>query len=565
MKYLLKNFIFLLAFFSILTAADKKYSIKSTTIESKIYENGIVSFSEKRLFSFQGKYSFVYKIIPKRGYDRLFNIQISVDDVPFLNEDSKLPGTFLIQERKNSYKIIIYHSSSDEDRLFNIEYSLDNPFTIGPNDTQFYWTYLSDEWEKKPGDLFISQTFIGDIDKSKMTIKQERPLRSKKYTAELNDISYLFSSNNFSKQTEMRLKTIFPTSFLTNPSINDKDFSLAGLIKNERERGLAQIFIMLLVLLVIFFAVNFHKKHLKKFQTDLDERKLFTDFPSKDHPVVVNSLFWREAGMGPTGPGVLSTLFELAAAKKLTMQVVDMGWKIFKSKRLKITILNTDDSDLKSLFAIQLIKRLRKFGKDTTFRDVFYDFSFKSSRWTSVKKKELAKTGWVDTSGQNERYRLLLITFIVQIIIVALGVIYSTFIAFLAIIPFIISIMFLVASRLTQEGQEIYDSWILFTSQLTENKLDLKNFNSDKLLQYCLALSVQPDHLKSIIKDIDNNDPGCFIWMYHGDSGYDISSVASMVSDIATTGTAVSASVGGDGGGGGGGGGAGGGGGGGAG
>ena len=102
MKYLLKNFIFLLAFFSILTAADKKYSIKSTTIESKIYENGIVSFSEKRLFSFQGKYSFVYKIIPKRGYDRLFNIQISVDDVPFLNEDSKLPGTFLIQERKNS-------------------------------------------------------------------------------------------------------------------------------------------------------------------------------------------------------------------------------------------------------------------------------------------------------------------------------------------------------------------------------------------------------------------------------------------------------------------------------
>ena len=550
MKFFIKNILFSLILFSILSAADKKYSIKSTSIETKIYENGIVSFSEERLFSFQGKYSFVYKIIPKRGYDRLFNIQISVDDVPFLNEDSKKPGTFLIQERKRSYKIIIYHNSVDEDRLFNIEYSLDNPFTIGPDDTQFYWTYLSDEWDKKPGKLFISQTFIGDIDESKITIKQELPLRSKRFSSELKDKSYIFNSNNFTSNTKMRLKTIFPTSFLTNSSINNKDFSLAKLEEKKRNKELVQYFIGFLVLFSLTSFISYYRRNLKKFKLDIDENQQFKSFPSDHHPVVINALIYRELTLGPTGSGILSTLFELGSLKKLSIEVIEKGKWIFKSKRLKVTIHNTDMDEVQSSFARLLLTRLRKFGKKTTFKDVFSEFQMRSYKWKKLKTEELSRNGWVDTSGSDEKYRLLIIQFLIMNIIVALSIIFVTFIGLLSVLPSIFLLITLFGSRLTKEGQLIYNQWGLFIHQLSENKIDVKHFDPELLLQYCIALGVQPDSLKKVIKNVEDYHDSSYVWMYHG-SNSDIGSVASIVSDIATTGTTVSAAYGGDGAGGG--------------
>ena len=550
MKFFIKNILFSLVLFSILSAADKKYSIKSTSIETKIYENGIVSFSEERLFSFQGKYSFVYKIIPKRGYDRLFNIQISVDDVPFLNEDSKKPGAFLIQERKSSYKIIIYHNSVDEDRLFNIEYSLDNPFTIGPDDTQFYWTYLSDEWDKKPGKLFISQTFIGDIDESKITIKQELPLRSKRLSSELKDKSYIFNSNNFTSNTKMRLKTIFPTSFLTNSSINNKDFSLAKLEEKNRNKELVQYFIGFLVLFSLTSFISYFRRNLKKFKLDIDENQQFKSFPSDHHPVVINALIYRELTLGPTGSGILSTLFELGSLKKLSIEVIEKGKWIFKSKRLKVTIHNTDMDEVQSSFARLLLTRLRKFGKKTTFKDVFSEFQMRSYKWKKLKTEELSRNGWVDTSGSDEKYRLSIIQFLIMNIIVALSIIFETFIGLLSVLPSIFLLITLFGSRLTKEGQLIYNQWGLFIHQLSENKIDVKHFDPELLLQYCIALGVQPDSLKKVIKNVEDYHDSSYVWMYHG-SNSDIGSVASIVSDIATTGTTVSAAYGGDGAGGG--------------
>ena len=105
------------------------------------------------------------------------------------------------------------------------------------------------------------------------------------------------------------------------------------------------------------------------------KNKSFDTFPSDDHPIVINSLFYRELTMGPTGGGILSTLFELAAAKKLSIEVIESGWKMFKSKKLKITVHNTDTVDLRSDFAKSLLKRMNKFGKETTFSSVFGDMS----------------------------------------------------------------------------------------------------------------------------------------------------------------------------------------------
>ena len=545
----LKKLFTILLFACFIIAADKSYKIVSTDIQSFIKQDGSIDFIEKREFNFTGSFTYVYQDIPKKGFDQIYDIQVSANNVPFINADTKDAGTFFIQEKNNYYRIYLYHKSQDEKKLFTVKYSLRQPFTIGPNDSQFYWIYLSDEWDKKPGSLAITQTFLSPISEEDITYQLERPSSSKEYTLNIDGNTLSFRSDDFSSNTEMKLRTIFPSSYFVNVEINNENFSLAALEQQKRNKELVQYFIGFLALFSIVSFISYYRRNLKKFKLDVDENQQFNSFPSDHHPVAINGLIYRELTLGPTGGGILATLFELASLKKLSIEVIEKG-KWFKSKRLKVTVHNTDMDDIQNSFAKLLLTRLRKFGKNTTFKDVFHDFQMRSSEWKALKKEELTYNNWLDMSGSDEKFRLSIIQLLIMGVIIAFSIIFKTFIGFISILPFTFFLIVLLSGRLTKEGQLLFNQWGLFYSQLSENKVDVSHFDADLLLQYCLALGIQPKSLESVIKRIEDENDSAFIWMYHGGGYSSTSSMASIISDVATTGTTISASYGGDGGGG---------------
>ena len=551
-KTLIKTILTLIIFFSISIAADKSYKILSTDIQTTINNDGTINFVETREFSFKGDFTFVYQVIPKRGFDKIYDIQVSENGVAYLNKNTKQDGTFLIDERKNSYRIYLYHNSSNENKKFTVKYTLENPFTVGEKDSQFYWIYLSDRWDKRPGDLYITQKFSSDIQDNDIIYDIEYPSNSDKYEFNTDNSSLSFFSSDFSSSTEMKLRTIFPSSYFVNVKMNDENFSLAKLEEKKRNKELVQYFIGFLVVFSMVSFISYYRRNLKKFKLDIDENQQFTSFPSDHHPVVINGLIYRELTLGPTGSGILSTLFELGSLKKISIEVIEKGKWFFKSKRLKVTVHNTNMDEVQSSFAKLLLTRLRKFGKNTTFKDVFSEFQMRSYKWKKLKTEELSKNGWVDTSGADEKYRLAIIQFLIMGVIIAFSIIFKTFLGFLSILTFTFFLSTIFGSRLTKEGQLLYDQWELFVHQLSENEINVKHFDPELLLQYCVALGVQPDSLKKVVENVEHQHDSSYMWMYYGSSS-DIGSVASIVSDIATTGTTVSAAYGGDGGGGGGG------------
>ena len=546
-----KKLFTILIFACFIIAADKSYRIVSTDIQSFINQDGSIDFIENREFDFTGSFSYVYQDIPKKGFDQIYDIQVSANNVPYINSDTKEAGTFIVKEKNTYYRIFLYHKSQDEKKLFTVKYSLKKPFTVGPNDSQFYWIYLSDKWDKRPGSLAITQTFLSSISEKDITYQLERPSSSKDYTLNIDGSTISFKSDDFSSSTEMKLRTIFPSSYFVNMDINDENFSLAKLEEKKRNKELVQYFIGFLVVFSMVSFISYYRRNLKKFKLDIDENQQFTSFPSDHHPVVINGLIYRELTLGPTGSGILSTLFELGSLKKISIEVIEKG-KWFKSKRLKVTVHNTDMDEVQSSFAKLLLTRLRKFGKNTTFKDVFSEFQMRSYKWKKLKTEELSRNGWVDTSGTDEKYRLAIIQFLIMGVIIAFSIIFKTFIGFLSILPFTFFLTTILGSRLTKDGQSLYNQWGLFIHQLSENKIDVKHFDPELLLQYCVALGVQPESLKKVVEKVENQNDSSYMWMYHGSSS-DIGSVASIVSDIATTGTTVSAAYGGDGGAGGGG------------
>ena len=84
------RFLFIALFtITFLSAADKSYKIVSTDIQTIINNDGTVDFIETREFSFKGSFTFVYQVIPKRGYDKIYDIQVFEDGVAYLNKDTK--------------------------------------------------------------------------------------------------------------------------------------------------------------------------------------------------------------------------------------------------------------------------------------------------------------------------------------------------------------------------------------------------------------------------------------------------------------------------------------------
>ena len=392
----------LLLSFSSLFAVDKSYKILSTEIQTTINRDGTIDFTESREFSFNGDFSYVFQDIPKRGYDKIFDIQVFENEVMYLNTETEETGTFLIDERENFYRIYLYHKSSDETKKFTVKYSLENPFKIGENESQFYWIYLSDEWDKSPGALSISQKFSGEINQNDIVYDIEKPSNSNKYELQIDDFSFDLYSSSFTKNTQMKLRTIFPTSFFTNPEIDDSNFSLAAFERGIKNKKLAQYFIVLLTAISLFSFVGFTRRNLTTFKIDIDKNHIFTSYPSEDHPAVINGLIYRALSLGPSGGGVLSTLFELASLKKIYIEAIGEN-KWYKSKQLKVTIHSTEDHDVESSFAKLLLKRLKKFGSETFFKDIYSDISSYASEWTSLKKDAINSNGWVDTSYRDEK------------------------------------------------------------------------------------------------------------------------------------------------------------------
>ena len=543
--------LYLLLSITFLQAESKSYKILSTTIESNILKEGIVEIQETRVFSFKGTYSFVYRDIRKKGYDQLYDIQVFEGDKPYLNTETEEEGNFRIESRDKYYRIYWYHSSIDEDKTFTLKYKLKNPFTVGKTDAQFRWVYLDDKFDKRPGKLNLTQKFDGDIDTNTLYYSVEQPIRSKKYESSIkeNGLFELYS-DTFTGNTVLQLRTIFPTSYLSNLSINNAEFSLAGLLLQEKNQRTVSYGVIAMALLSLLFGISFIRKYLIEQKISIDDNQNFTEFPSNHHPVLIGWLIWRYPSVSPFG--ILATLFELASKKKVHLETVESGKWIFKSKKLKVDVINPDTSDLSNSFSKLLLDRILTIGTNTYFSKIWQKYSFSNSKWNQNRTKEIKKLEWIDTSGDQERGNAKSLQIILFFSIIGLGIFYKTFWAFLSIIPSILFLIILMGSRLSKKGRELHLRWHAFGDALQENKLNIQDFDPDLLLQYCIIMGMQGEKLKYVIDQVNIDGGHAYIW-YGGGTPSDISSIATGITDIATTGTSISASYGGGGGAGGGG------------
>ena len=550
----------MLIFISTTILSGKSYSIEEVDIQSTIMKNGVVTISETRKWKFEGKFSWVQQTIVKSGFDMIYDIQFSEFNNPYENRNNEALHTFQIIDGSNRLHIKWFHNSEDEEKVFTLSYKLKGAIKVGPEDSQFHWTYLGDAWDKKSKRVNVKQSFETGLPEQRVWYS----ISGKKCDSYYDRGNIMLNAVSVSKNKSIRLNTIFPTDYFDIPVINSPEFSLKGLLeKKEKARYGLYAACLTVVSGLIFLLVLYNRfgKPYKITDIALDDKK---NFPSVHHPAVVSYLY---SGVGISGSAILATLFRLAGQGHFVIKEEVIKTRFFKRKKKKIKIepsqgptgktMEEWDTLLSGFISEQLNKGV--YFLDKIFEKINKSPSFKKN-WSTSVDNTVKQNNWIEkiSFSENRRYYLL---FLGLIIIMFIHVSYNIVASIIAIIVIAgMALGSLLIKRLTYDAESLKQHWIAFKKNI-ESGGSLEDYNeldTNQLLYYLITLGLGNNELKNIEKTFSEGYNE-FVWFYpvHSGSGFHVEHFSSMIETCTT----VSAGYGGDGGfsGGGGGGGAGGG------
>lgn len=427
MKYFKKSFLLVLILFVPYIISAKNYSIEKTDIVATISKDGIVHIEETRMYRFDGKYSWVNLKINKKGFKELYNIQVQEGDINFIQSDSKDFGTFTVREKKKSVTIKYYISAQDEERTFTISYDLEGAIVSDDNWSEFFWTFVGSGWKKKNKDITVRLQFEHNVETYQWDYSKEQvDLRN------LND-GWIGSIYPNRKRSYVRIRTLFPTSYLNYPSdikgnINpDIVYSELQLREQEDIRtaekkesivAIGRYVYIPLVLLAIFAFFKLYRRNKPDYETELSMFK-----PDKDqiHPALAHFLIFYGT---ITNAALMATIFKLIYDGFLKFEYEGKEKKRFSTDRPLIKILPTDrnPNEIDIQFEKELYDFLLEKSEQYIYLDkIFKEYGAKASafiyKWQKSVANEAKRYEWHVKAASKD----IVINILFQLIIAVVG------------------------------------------------------------------------------------------------------------------------------------------------
>ncbi len=204
----------------------KEYEIPQIWVEVSINADGTVRITEHRTYVFDGSFSWANYRLPKQGFSAISDIQISENGQAFINENSEAKGTFMVEESDDSIRLSWYYSAEDEKRIFTISYTLEDAVVIGPEWSEFFWNYISEDRENSTENLDITINLPETIAPDSLYGWTRGP--NQQINLQKTSGTYSVSAQSIDDDEFVKVRTVFPTSVFNQSQVEvtNTDFSL---------------------------------------------------------------------------------------------------------------------------------------------------------------------------------------------------------------------------------------------------------------------------------------------------------------------------------------------------
>ena len=462
--------IMLFSFTTFTVYADRSFEINDYQAQVKILENGDILVNEIFEYNFDGDFNGIIRTIGIKGSDGLQYFKAS----GYFPEDKELDYTKSLKGDMVTYKI--YDKSSNERKLFLLEYQLKNVVTLYNDTAEFYWKFFDESNTSPIRHVKIELELPREVSKEELKVFGHGPLDGEVSIQEDGKIVYEVYRLSSREMVEARI--LFPTSLVPNSSkiINENKFAeimkeeLGWAKKADRERSfniIGLLMIPLVVLFDIFLAIRLYFKYDRELKPEV-EMDYYRELPQDITPAVLSKLMSIQ-GVG--NKDIMATLMDLVRKKYFKIEEIQTGRK----KDYKFILIESDISNLKKHESYLIhwlfysvgngesvtLKEIKTYAKASRTQS---SFVHNYNSWVKKVGQEFKKFSYFGQSkeGLKTSVKVILIEFAVIFLLLALGALLR--------VQWFIFIPLLFATGFTGFGVIIYGALIRKKTQLGINE-----------------------------------------------------------------------------------------------
>lgn len=535
-----------------LQARADSADLTKAIIHSYIRADGTVKITEQRTYQFNGNFHWATRNIPLKGFNRITDIKISEDGHSYTNKNSETPGTFSVKTNGNQTEIKWYYDAKNESRTFTVSYVLHGALTIGPGWSQFYWNFIGENWKMNTQQLQIEIHFDSDIPSDSMHVwkhSQNASIQTSK-----NNSLISFTGKNVEAGSKVQIRTLFPTSYLSNVSVNDPKFSLTAAreMENKYQRTLAEqserekwgSYLAALTAVVSMLAfLFFFLKYGKRFKIRETIPKKSLKIPDSNRPAIVG---WLMNSRTIQSGHLLATLLDLSRRGffRITEKEND-DTTFFGNKKGPVFEVTITDAPVNGNL-LDWEKMLYRFIQKridngiSRLDQIFKNNRAETQKWFSTWKKSVNQYArqkqWFDKRSQyGAIYNL-----IAQIVLFLLSLGTIIWLSHTGVFPMITSLFLAILSlaiyKRTYKGEVTYKQWKAYRDGL-KNSMQSDELKQDLERHYinAIALGLTKDRIESLLTGYPDEFLH-FYWFIPLHSGSSITNLANSMSTLAATG-----------------------------
>ena len=520
--------IILFSLTTFIACAERSFEITDYQAQVKILENGDIQVSEIFEYDFDGDFNGIIRTIGIKGSDGFKYFKAS----EYFPEDKELEYTQSLAADMVTYKI--YDKSSNERKLFLLEYQLKNVATLYNDTAEFYWKFFDESNTSPIGHIKIEiELPSAEVSAEELKVFGHGPLDGKVTIQEDGKIVYEVFRLSSGEMVEARI--LFPNSMIPDSSkiINQNKFAeimkeeLGWAKKADREKGFNIITILLIPLIVlfnIFLAIRLYFKHDRELKPEV-EMDYYRELPQDITPAVLSKLMSIQ---GVASKDIMATLMDLVRKKYLKIEEIQAGrkkdYKFILIEESSTTNLKEHESNLINWLFYSIgdgksvtLKEIKDYAKASRTQS---SFRHNYNKWVKKVGEEFKKYNYFGQSkeGLKTAGKVVLMEFAAIFLLFALGALLK--VQLFIIMPLLFAVIFTgfgviiygaLIRKKTQTGINEHTKWRAFKRFLLHFS-NMKDYEIPSIvvwehyLVYAISLGVADKVISKLKLVLSNQD-----------------------------------------------------------
>jgi uncharacterized membrane protein len=425
----------------------KSFYFPSVDIQIQIQKDGTFQVEEDRTFRFEGSFTQVYWDIPLAAEQKLtvlsFGEKKDAGLIPYVALDStdasRPAGYFAVVNTGGMAHIEAYHSSTDQDKTFQLVYTLGGGIQSYQDVAEFYWKVIGSAWGARTDKVQVTVTLPEEVGKNNIYVWGHGPLSGQ--ATIIDGRTTHFTVTNVPANTFVEIREAFPSSVLMLPphsgnrldTIRKEEQGFQN--KTRLTQGAKIVFLLFVFIATLGWATYWFyawKRYGDEYKVENVPKRLPFP-PSKLQPALVEALVNQEQSVSPNS--FAATVLSLAQKRYLKIEVREVLNKgvfgigagveydhiihfqetsghepLLRSEKMVLSYLQqlSDDGDELSFKEMQENMKL--------FSQITYDFY---KRWQKQVLQEADSLNFIEDSSKKLRGRFtvsaILIALLIQI------------------------------------------------------------------------------------------------------------------------------------------------------